>query len=166
MYCHSSIPAGSALLAPGQEWAYEGKEVISELSQPVCPVYEELLEVMDRATVRLDLQWRHEKGGVSRSRLDEQFLSGHNLPAPVSLPFLPDLHSEMMKAWDKPYSAHILRYKHGNYADIEGMHEHGYGVGVSYWRDPYELSLGWGDIDVEGSGPAIQATKRYISLEW
>ncbi len=28
------------------------------------------------ASVRLDLQWRHEKGGVARSRLDERSLSG------------------------------------------------------------------------------------------
>ncbi len=81
---------------------------------------------MKHATVRLDLQWRHEKGGVARSRLDEQFLSGHNLPALVSLKFLPDLHSEIMKARDKPYSAHIHLYKHANYADIEGMREYGY----------------------------------------
>ncbi len=81
---------------------------------------------MERATARLDLQWRHEKGGVARSRLDERFLSGHNLPAPVSLPFLPDLHNEIVKAWEKPYSARIHRYKHNNYADIEGMREHVY----------------------------------------
>ncbi len=31
-----------------------------------------------------------------------------------------------MKAWDKPYSARIHRYKHANYADIEGMRERGY----------------------------------------
>ncbi len=91
----SSDPAGSALLAHGQEWADEDEEDISEPSQPVCPAYDELLEVMERATARLDLQWRHEKGGVARSRLDERFLSGHNLPAPVSLPFLPDLHNEI-----------------------------------------------------------------------
>ncbi len=30
-----------------------------------------------------------------------------------------------LKAWDKPYSAHIHLYKHANYADIEGMLEHG-----------------------------------------
>ncbi len=58
----SSDPAGSALLAHGQEWADEGGEHISELSQPVCPAYVELLEVMEHATARLDLQWRHEKG--------------------------------------------------------------------------------------------------------
>ncbi len=123
----SSDPAGSALLAHGQEWADEDEEEnISEPAQPVCPAYCELLEVMERATARLDLQWRHEKGGVAHSRLDERFLSEHNLPAPVSLPFLPDLHSEIMKAWEKPYSARIHRYKRNNYADIEGMHEHGY----------------------------------------
>ncbi len=68
-----------------------------EPSQLVCPAYVELLEVMKRAlSARLDLQWRHEKGGVARSRLDERSLSGHKLPAAVSLPFLPDLHSEIM----------------------------------------------------------------------
>ncbi len=92
----SSDPAGSALLAHGQEWADEGGKDISEPSQPVCPAYVELLEVMEHATARLDLQWRHEKEGVAHSRFDERFLSGHNLPAPVSLPFLPDLHREIM----------------------------------------------------------------------
>ncbi len=33
---------------------------------------------------------------------------------------------EIMKSWDKPYSARIHRYKHANHADIEGMPEHGY----------------------------------------
>ncbi len=98
----SSDPAGSALLAHGQEWADEDEENISEPCQPVCPAFDELLEVMEHATARLDLQWRHEKGRVARSRLDEQFLSGHNLPAPMSLPFLPDLHNEIMNAWEKP----------------------------------------------------------------
>ncbi len=54
-----------------QQWDWDrGDRVISELSPPVCPAYEELLEFMEHATVRLDLQWRHEKGGVARSRLD------------------------------------------------------------------------------------------------
>ncbi len=44
----------------------------------------------------------------------------------MSLPFLPDLHSEIERAWDKPYSACIHRYQHTNYANIEGMRERGY----------------------------------------
>lgn len=50
--------------------ADEGEEVEiteSELSQPACPLYEELLEVMER-----------EKEGVAQGRLDERFLSAHN----------------------------------------------------------------------------------------
>ncbi len=86
----------------------------------------ELMEVMNHATATLDLQWRHEKGEIACGRLDERFLSEHNRPAPVSLPFLPDLHSEIERAWDKPYSARIHRYWHTNYANIERTHEHGY----------------------------------------
>ncbi len=125
----SSDPAGSALLASGQSeqnLADEGEDGAFEPSQPACPAYGELMEVMNRATARLDLQWRHEKGEIARGRLDERFLSQHNRPAPVSLPFLPDLHSEIERAWDKPYSARIHRYQHTNYANIEGMREHGY----------------------------------------
>ncbi len=51
----TSDPAGSALLAHGQKWADEGGKDISEPSQPVCPAYVELLEVMEHATARLDL---------------------------------------------------------------------------------------------------------------
>ncbi len=37
-----------------------------------------------------------------------------------------EIVGEIMKSWDKPYSARIHRYKHANHADIEGMREHGY----------------------------------------
>ncbi len=62
----------------------EGEEAETELSQTSCPAYEELLEVMERATARLHF-----------GRLDERYLSGHKPPAQVSLPFLPDLHTEV-----------------------------------------------------------------------
>ncbi|KAL0149104.1 hypothetical protein M9458_055536, partial [Cirrhinus mrigala] len=54
-----------------------------------CPAYEELLEVMDCATAR---------EVAPRGRLDERYLSDHSLPAQVSLPFLPDLHLEIVQA--------------------------------------------------------------------
>lgn len=53
----------------------------------------------------------------------DRFLPGHNPPAPVSHPFLPDLHAETKKAWKNLYSAHIHWYQHSNYANIEGMHD-------------------------------------------
>lgn len=62
-------------------------------------MYIELLEVM----ARLELLWKHENEGIACRRLDEWFLFGHNRPAPVRLPFLPNLHIEIEKAWNNPY---------------------------------------------------------------
>ncbi|KAI2645180.1 Lamina-associated polypeptide 2, isoform alpha [Labeo rohita] len=107
-----------------QELLDEEKQ--SEPSQSSCPTYEELLEVVERATARLDLPWKRMKKVAPRGHLDEHFLSDHNPPAQVSLPFLPDLHSEVVKAWSKPFSSHIHRFQQTSYANIEGMRKNGY----------------------------------------
>ncbi len=59
----SSDPAASALLGYAQEEQemFEGEEFETEPSQSSCPAYEELLEVMERATARLDLPWERTK---------------------------------------------------------------------------------------------------------
>ncbi len=105
---------------------FEGEEFETEPSQSSCPAYEELLEVMERATARLDLPWERTKMAAPRGRLDERYLSGHNPPAQVSLPFLPDLHTEVEKEWKKPFSSRIHRFQHTSYANIVGMRESGY----------------------------------------
>ncbi len=68
-----SDPAGSALLAHGGLMKAERIFLsLLSLSAPRCRAargYEAC------ASARLDLQWRHEKGGVARSRLDERSLS-------------------------------------------------------------------------------------------
>ncbi len=80
----------------------EGEAVETESSHSSCSAYDELLEVMERATARLDLTWKRAKMVAPRGHLDERYLSGHNPPAPrVSLPFLPDLHTEVEKEWKK-----------------------------------------------------------------
>ncbi len=111
----SSDPAASALLGYAQEEQEmaEGEEVETELSQISCPAYKELLEVMERATVRLDL-------GANQ---DERYLSGHKRPVRVSLLFLPDFHTEVEKEWKKPFSSRIHRFQHTSYANIEKMLE-------------------------------------------
>ncbi len=93
----------------------EGEEAETELSQTSCPAYEELLEVMERATARLHF-----------GRLDERYLSGHKPPAQVSLPFLPDLHTEVEREWKKPFFSRIHRFQHTSYANIARMRESGY----------------------------------------
>ncbi len=53
----SSDAAASALLgyAQKEQEMSEGEKVETEPSQSSCPAYDELLEVMERATMRLDL---------------------------------------------------------------------------------------------------------------
>ncbi len=65
----SSDPAAGALLGYAQEEQEmsEGEEVETEPSQSSCPAYDELLEVMERATARLDLQWKRAKMAALQS---------------------------------------------------------------------------------------------------
>ncbi len=78
------------------------KKIKTELSQTSCPAYEEL------------------------GRLDERYLSGHKPPAQVSLPFLPDLHTEVEREWKRPFSSRIHRFQHTSYANIARMRGSGY----------------------------------------
>ncbi|KAL0149145.1 hypothetical protein M9458_055577, partial [Cirrhinus mrigala] len=92
---HGSGPAAAearrklSLWGSQEEQELFDEEMQSEPSHSSCPAYEELLEVMERATARLDLPWKRMKKAAPRGRPDERFLSGHNPPAQVSLPFLP-----------------------------------------------------------------------------
>ncbi len=124
----SSDPEASALLGYAQEEQEmsESENVETELSQDSCPAYEELLDVMERATARLDLPWERTKMAAPRGRLDERFLPGHKTSAQVNLPFLPDLHTEVEKEWKKPFSARIHKFQRNSYANIAGMRENGY----------------------------------------
>ncbi len=67
-----------------------------------------------------------DQDGGATGRPDERYLSGHNPPAQVSLPFLPDLHTEVEKEWKKQFSSRIHRFQHTSYANIVGMRESGY----------------------------------------
>ncbi len=66
----SSDPAASALLGYAQveQEMSEGEEVETEPSQSSCPAYDELLEVMECATARLDLPWKRAKMAALRSK--------------------------------------------------------------------------------------------------
>ncbi len=66
----SSDPAASALLGYAQEEQEmsEGEKVETEPSQSSCPAYDKLLEVMERATARLDLLWKRAKMAALRSK--------------------------------------------------------------------------------------------------
>lgn len=108
------------------EWFRSMEDCIcTEPSHPASPAYGELLDVMARTTIRLDLLWWREKQEDVRGRLDERFLSDHNRLSPMSLLFFPEHHAEV-KLWKKPYSTHIYPFQHSNYANVEGLLEWGY----------------------------------------
>ncbi len=66
----SSDPAAGALLGYAQEEQEisEGDEAEAEPDQSSCPAYDELQEVMERATARLDLPWKRAKMAALRSK--------------------------------------------------------------------------------------------------
>ncbi|KAI2647461.1 Uronate isomerase [Labeo rohita] len=52
---------------------------------------------------------------------EQEMLEGEEAEAEPSL-----IHTEIEKIWRRPYSSRIHNFPHSNYANIEGMREHGY----------------------------------------
>lgn len=92
-------------LRVGQELAADDVSLVeTKPSQHSCPVYAELVDVMGRATNILQLQWRRVREEPARGILVDRFLPTRKPPAWTSLP---DLHSEIEKAWKNPFSARL-----------------------------------------------------------
>ncbi len=68
--------------------------------------YEELLEVVTRAVDRLHLDWPQEQETSKRSKLDDRYLSGGQGEGPQ--PFFGDLHDEVARSWNRPYSSCVF----------------------------------------------------------
>ncbi len=98
----SSRGAGSTL----DHSSSEEEETVSVDEPPQSLQYEELLEVMTRAVDKLHIDWPAEQQTESRgSKLDERFLRARPPPPHRSLPFFPDLHTEVCRSWGRPYSS-------------------------------------------------------------
>lgn len=96
--------------------------LLTESGSPASPAYRELLDVMACAMHRSSLPCLCEKWEFVRGRLDKCFLMDRERPSPVSLQFLPDLHTELEKSWKKPYSAHIFPFQHLSYSNVETLY--------------------------------------------
>ncbi|KAL0164213.1 hypothetical protein M9458_039966, partial [Cirrhinus mrigala] len=89
--------------------------------------YEELLEVVTRAVEKLKIDWPAEKQAEpQRSKLDERFLRNRPPPSHRSLPFFPDLHTEVSRSWGKPFSARLFVPASDYYGNVAGTSECGY----------------------------------------
>ncbi|KAI2653704.1 Transposon Ty3-G Gag-Pol polyprotein [Labeo rohita] len=94
---------------------------------PQSVQYEELLEVVTRAVEKLKIDWPAEsQAEPQRSRLDERFLQSRPPSARRSLPFFPDLHTEVSRSWNSPFSARLFIPASYNYGSVAGLDERGY----------------------------------------
>ncbi|KAI2645137.1 Transposon Ty3-G Gag-Pol polyprotein [Labeo rohita] len=122
-----SSPRGSASTLA--IFSSEEVDVVSvdEAAAPQFPQYEELLEVVTRAVAKLSIDWPAEPlVEPQKSKLDERFLRSRPPPARRSLPFFPDLHTEVSRSWNAPFSSRLFIPASYNYGYVAGLDERGY----------------------------------------
>ncbi|KAI2662393.1 hypothetical protein H4Q32_001228 [Labeo rohita] len=121
----SSQGAGSSLLLSSSEEVDLESAIEEPLPQSLQ--YEELLEVVTRAVDKLNIDWPAEvKATPQRSKLDERFLRSKPPPPMRSLPFFPDLHSEISRSWERPFSARLFVPASDYYGNVVGLDERAY----------------------------------------
>ncbi|KAL0201683.1 hypothetical protein M9458_004870, partial [Cirrhinus mrigala] len=121
----SSQGAGSSLLLSSSEDVDLESAIEEPLPQSLQ--YEELLEVATRAVDKLKIDWPAEvKATPQRSKLDERFLRSKPPPPMRSLPFFPDLHSEISRSWERPFSARLFVPASDYYGNVVGLDERAY----------------------------------------
>ncbi|KAL0176406.1 hypothetical protein M9458_028736, partial [Cirrhinus mrigala] len=102
-------------------------ESVDEVSAPQSPQYEELLEVVTRAVAKLNIDWPAEsQAEPQKSKLDERFLRSRPPSARRSLPFFPNLHTEVSRSCNTLFSACLFIPASYNYGNVAGMDEQGY----------------------------------------
>ncbi|KAL0153385.1 hypothetical protein M9458_051304, partial [Cirrhinus mrigala] len=69
-----------------------------------------------------------EKAALQRSKLDERFLRSKPPSPRRSLPFFPDLHKEISRSWERPYSARLFIPASDYYGNVAGLDERAYKV--------------------------------------
>ncbi|KAL1269008.1 hypothetical protein QQF64_031297 [Cirrhinus molitorella] len=98
-------------------------------SPPQSLAYEELVEVVTRAVAKLNIDWPAEQQDVRpKSKLDERFLRTQSQLSRRGLPFFPDLHTEVSRSWEKPFSSRIFSPTVSTYSNVVGLSEKGYGA--------------------------------------
>ncbi|KAL0161741.1 hypothetical protein M9458_045466, partial [Cirrhinus mrigala] len=113
----SSQGTGSSLHLSSSEGG--DLESTAEEASPQSVQYEELLEVVTRAVAKLNINWPAEEKVAPQRRSKP--------PSPRrSLPFFPDLHAEVARSWERPYSARLFVPASDYYGNVAGLDERAY----------------------------------------
>ncbi|KAL0167364.1 hypothetical protein M9458_039208, partial [Cirrhinus mrigala] len=122
-----SSPRGTGSTLPISSSEEVDVESVEDVQAPQFPQYEELLEVVTRAVAKLNIDWPPESlVEPHRSKLDERFLRSRPPSARRSLPFFPDLHTEVSRSWNNPFSSRLFIPASYNYGHVGGLDERGY----------------------------------------
>ena len=117
-----------SLLASGSEdWA-SSEDLAPPARKPSvrANIETELMRVLALAAASLGLEWSAPEP-PSRTRLDGSFLPGErNSPESKPAPFLPELHEEVAKAWNAPYSARTRSSVSPAFSSLDKANERGY----------------------------------------
>ncbi|KAI2652402.1 Transposon Ty3-G Gag-Pol polyprotein [Labeo rohita] len=116
----SASPSRSVARSAGSE----ARSVVSSpqgtgLTLRLSSSEEELLEVVTRAVEKSQSE-------PQKSKLDERFLRSRPPSARRSLPFIPDLQTEVSRSWSSPFSARLFIPASYNYGNVAGLDERGY----------------------------------------
>ncbi|KAL0150471.1 hypothetical protein M9458_054288 [Cirrhinus mrigala] len=79
------------------------------------------------AVAKLNIDWpAKEKAALQRSKLDERFLRSKPSSPRRSLPFFPDLHAEIARSRERPYSARLFVPVSDYYGNVAELDERAY----------------------------------------
>lgn len=100
-----------------EDWA--GSERDCPDSEGPPDLQEELVRVMTKAVQELELTWSPLEE-PAKSILDSWYFRSFRRQADsrASVPFFPDVHEQLVKAWSAPQSAHIHSNKQANFTHV------------------------------------------------
>ena len=118
----------SLLASDSEEWSGSHRSASStqESSRSRASVDAELLRLLTKAVDQLGLDWSPPEKPAP-NRLDGCFLPSRRLaPASRLAPFLPELHTELSKSWNAPFSARLRSSASSALSQVDGATEKGY----------------------------------------
>ena len=118
----------SLMASDSEAWSGSHRSASStqESSKSRASVDAELLRLLTKAVDQMGLDWSPPKAPAP-NRLDGCFLpSRRQAPASRSAPFLPELHSELAKSWNAPFSARLRSPASATLSQVDGAAEKGY----------------------------------------
>ncbi len=109
-----------------EDWA-ESERDRSDSEGPAKDLQEELIRVMNKAVQELELSWNPPEE-PTKSKLDSWYFrsSRRQVDPRTSVPFFPDVHDQLVKAWSAPQSARVHSATQAMFSHVDGAEAHGY----------------------------------------